>query len=98
MVAARLEVLLPATAGERDPHDLRRALVDPGDADVALDLLDHVVVRVAVAAMTLDCGVGRRIAGFGGEVLGHRALDVQRALTAVDPLGRLLDGGPPGLE
>ena len=91
MVAARLQVLLPAPAGDRHLHDLRGALVDPRDADVALDLLDHVVVRVAVAAVRLDRRVGRGVSGLGRQVLGDRALDQELALAGVQPLGGLLD-------
>ncbi len=98
VVAARLEVLLPAVARDRHLHDLRRALVDRGDADVALDLLDHVLVRVAVAAERLDGSVGSRVARLGGEVLGDRALGVERSLAGVDALGGLLDRGARRLE
>ena len=61
----RLEMQLPAVAGDRPLHDLRRAFVDGGDAHVALDLLDHVFLGVAVAAQRLD-----RI--FGGLVAALR--------------------------
>ena len=44
-----------------------------------LDLLDHVFVRVAVAAQRLDAGFGRGIAGFGRHVLGDGAFGVQAA-------------------
>ena len=91
IVAASLEMLLPAFARDRHLHDLRGALVDRGDADVAPDLLDHVLVRVAVAAERLDRGVCRGVAGLRREVLGDRALGAQRALAGVDPRGGLLD-------
>ena len=71
---------LPAVAGDRHLHDLGGALVDRGDPDVALDLLDHVLVRVAVATVGLDGRVGGGVAGLGGQVLGDRALGVERAL------------------
>ena len=98
VVAARLQVLLPAAAGNRDLHDLRGALVDRRDTDVALDLLDHVVVGVAVAAVGLDRRIRGGVARLGGQVLGDRALDVELSLTGVDPLGGLLDRRPRCLE
>ena len=78
--APGLQVLLPAVARDRHLHDLRGALVDRGDAHVALDLLDHVLAGVAVAAERLDAGVGGGVARLGGEVLGDRALGVEAAL------------------
>lgn len=99
VLPAGLEVVLPAVAGDGHLHDLGGALVDRGDPDVPPDLLDHVLAGVAVTAEGLDGRIGRRVAGLGGEVLGDGPLGVERALGAlVDPLGRLLDVGPGGLQ
>src|SRR4029453_9304227 len=90
VLAARLQVLLPAVASDGHLHDLGRALVDGGDAYVALDLLDHVLVRVAIATERLDGGLGRRVAGLGGEVFGDGALGFWRPASATRPGGALL--------
>ena len=52
--ASRLEVVLPAITADGHLHDLGRAFVDRGDADIALDLLNHVFACVAVTAVGLD--------------------------------------------
>src|SRR5690606_28085018 len=60
----------------RDHHalDIRGALVDLADADVAVDALDREIGEIAVAAMDLD-GVGTDAFGhLAGEQLGHRRL------------------------
>jgi hypothetical protein len=98
VAAARLEVLLPAVAGDGHLEDLRGAFVDGGDAHVALDFLHHVLAGVAVAAQRLDRRLGRGVAALAGEVLGDRAFGIEAALAAVDPLGGLLDIGTRGLQ
>ena len=70
VLAARFEVKLPAVARDGHLHDLGGAFVNRGDAHVALDLLHHVFVRVAIAAEGLDAGVGCAVTGFGGVLLG----------------------------
>ena len=87
-------MLLPAVAAHRHLHDLRRPLVDRGDAHVPLDLLDHVLARVAVAAEGLDRGLGGAVAGLAGEVLRDGALGDEgalRLLERVEGEGCLLD-------
>ena len=98
VLAARLQVKLPAVAADGHLHDLGGAFVDRGDAHVAADLLHHVFVGVAVAAQRLDTGVGRGVAGFGGHVLGDCAFGVQAAFAGVDALGRLFDKGAAGFQ
>src|SRR5271166_962640 len=94
MLSASLQVELPAIAADGHLHDLRGTLVDRGDADVALDLLHHVLVRVAVSAQRLDAGFGGGIPRLGGQVLGDRTLGVQASFARVDALGSLFDEGP----
>jgi NAD(P)-dependent dehydrogenase (short-subunit alcohol dehydrogenase family) len=53
VLPARLQMKLPAIAANCHLHDLRSALVDAGDAHVAADLLDHVLVGVAVASVAV---------------------------------------------
>ena len=66
-------------------QDLRGALVDRGDPDVPLDLLDQVGPGVAVPAVRLDRRVGGGVAGLGRHVLGDGALGVQRAVLRPRP-------------
>ena len=61
-------------AADHQPLNVGRALIDRGDAHVAIDALDGEVVEIAVAAVDLD---GRRADLFShlrGEQLGHRCL------------------------
>src|SRR5919204_3178979 len=59
-------------AGDHEPLDLRRALVDLEQLRVAHELLDRIFLDVAVAAEDLD-GVGRHPhRGVGGEALRER--------------------------
>ena len=98
VAALRLEVLLPAVAGDGHLHDLGGALVDRRDPHVALDLLDQVLVGVAVAAEGLDGGVGGGVAGLGRQVLGDRPLGVEADVDLVEALGGLLDVRPGRLQ
>ena len=93
VLAARLQVKLPAVAADGHLHDLGGAFVNRGDAHVAPDLLHHVFVRVAVASERLDAGVGCRIARLRGHVLGDGAFGVQAAFAGIDALGSLFDVG-----
>ena len=94
VLAARLEVRLPAVAADGHLHDFGGAFVNGGDANVAADLLHHVLVGVAVATQRLDAGLGGRIAGLGRHVLGDGAFGVQASFDAgVDALGGLFDVG-----
>src|SRR3954471_2582555 len=70
-------------AGDDEPLDLARALVDLGDLRVAVVALGRELLRVAVAAEHLD-----RLAGLAA---GHRAREQLRlrALDAVRPAGLL---------
>ena len=72
------EVFLPAVTADGHFHDLGRALINCCNSNVPLDLFDHVLLRVTVAAMGLDGRLGRRIAGFRAEVLGDGARPILR--------------------
>ena len=61
-------------AADDDAHDLVRALEDLVHAQVAHDLLDAVVVQVAVAAVQLQRLVRDAESGVGRESLRHGAL------------------------
>jgi hypothetical protein len=97
----RLQVLLPSVASDRHLHDLRRALVDRRDADVALDLLHDVLAGVSVPAVGLDGCVGSCVACLRGHQLRDRTLGVHRPIGAEAPVelvGRVLDEGPRSFE
>ncbi len=79
-------------------HHLAGALVDAGDLDVTLDLLDVVFAHIPVAAEGLDGSLGRAVGRFGGEQLGDRSLDLQVGLTGVEARGHRFDVGAGGLE
>ena len=98
VLAARLQVELPAVAADGHLHDLGGAFVNRGDANVAADLFHQVFVGVAVAAEGLDAGIGRLISGLGGHVLRDRAFGVQGAFAGVDALGGLFNVGTRGFE
>ena len=99
VLAAGFEVKLPAVARDGHFHDLGSAFVNRGDAHVALDLLHHVFVRVAVAAERLDAGVGCAVSGFGGQVLGDGSFRVEAAfLAGVDAFGGFFDHRASGLK
>ena len=98
VLAARFQMKLPAVAADGHLHDLGGAFVNRGDANVALDLLHHVFVRVAVAASAWMAGVGRQVAGLGRHVLGDGAFGVQAAFAGVDALGGLFNVGAAGLQ
>ncbi len=98
VLAARLQMQLPAVATDAHLEDLGRALVDGRDAHVAPDLLDHVLVGVAVAAEGLEARVGGDVAGLAGQVLRDGSLGDELGLAGVEPLGRLLDVRAAGFE
>src|SRR3954449_9247717 len=83
----------PGPAGDPEPLDLRRALVELHDLRVAHQLLDRVVLDEPVAAIDLH-GVGRDLhRGVGGEALGVRGL--QRVAAAlVEQHGAVPRGQP----
>src|SRR5918999_5272028 len=67
-----------------DDHalDLRRALADQQQRRVAVQPLDLVLLRVAVAAVDAEAVLDDLLAGLGGEQLRHPGLEV-RALARV---------------
>src|SRR3954447_7434633 len=66
-------------AGDHEPLDLARALVDLGDLGVAVVALGRELLRVAVAAEDLDRLARLAARDAAGEQLGLRALDGVRA-------------------
>ena len=52
--------------------NLRRALVDPGGAHVAVQVLERMTLLERDRAVELDCGVDRLLGDLGREQLGHR--------------------------
>src|SRR5512140_3529681 len=90
-LAAALQVRPPAVPRDGPLHDLAGALVDGRDADVAADLLDVVLLGVAVAAVRAHRRVRREVAGLGGEELRDGALGLQLGLAVVEADRRLLD-------
>src|SRR5258708_30371904 len=85
VLAARLQVQLPAVAADGHLHDLGGALVDGGDAHVPADFLPHAFVGAAVAPQPLDASVGSRVARLGGPVPGAFALGIHHAFDFIDP-------------
>ena len=93
LYAARQEDLL----GDHEALDLGGALVDLEELRVAHQLLDRVLLHVAVAAEDLD-RVGRHLhRRVGGEALRERRVQ-RRALAAVDQPRRLPREQPRGLD
>src|SRR3954471_13565268 len=94
--------LAPHRAGDHDPLDLVRALVDLGDLRVAHHPLHRVLVDVAVAAEHLDRLDRHRHRGVRGEELRHRRPLAEAAIAAVRHRARLVQqlagGGRPGLH
>src|SRR4051794_19038992 len=76
-------------AGDHEPLDLARALVDLGDLGVAVVALGRELLRVAVAAQHLDRLAGLPARDRAREQLGLRALDRVRVA------GLLQTGGAP---
>ena len=59
VLAARLQMKLPAVAADSHLHDFGSAFVDRGDANVALYFFHHVLVRITIASQRLDAGISR---------------------------------------
>src|SRR2546423_1203161 len=86
-------IFLEHLAGDHEPLDLVRALVDLRDLRVAHHPLDGVLLDVAVAAEDLDC-VGRDLhRDVGAEELCHR-----RDLRKLGSVGALVDQLPALVE
>ena len=62
--------------GDDQPLDLRRALPDPVDPELAEEALGGVLAHVAAAAEDLDDAVGAAERGLAGEQLRERRLGV----------------------
>src|SRR6476646_4076447 len=75
--AMRLD-LVPLEELLADHHalDLRGALADQQQRGVAVEALDLVLLRVAVAAVDAERVLDDLLAGLGGEQLGHAGLEV----------------------
>src|SRR5919206_37357 len=78
-----LQQLLP------DDHalDLRRALADEQQRGVAVQALDLVLLRVAVAAVDAEALLHAEAPGLGGEELGHAGLEVGALAGVLEPRG-----------
>src|SRR4051812_24483766 len=63
-------------AGDHELLDLARSLTDQQERRVAVEPLDRVLGRVAVAAMHPERLGNDLVAGLGAEVLGHAGLEV----------------------
>src|SRR4051794_21422604 len=74
-------------AGDDQPLDLARALVDLGHLGVPVEPLGGELARVAVAAEDLDRPPGPVASHAGGEQLGLRALDRVRPAGLLEPRG-----------
>src|SRR6188474_1886545 len=92
-IATRQEDLLR----DHEPLDLRGALVDLEQLRVAHELLDRVLLDVAVAAEDLDRVGGHLHRRVGGETLRERGLQ-RRALALVVQPCRLPDEEARGLD
>src|SRR3954471_15300181 len=70
--------LVPLQELLADHHalDLRGALADQQQRRVAVEALDLVLLRVAVAAVDAEALLDALLAGLGGEQLGHPGLEV----------------------
>src|SRR6185437_6985396 len=74
-------------AGDDEPLDLARSLVDLGDLRVAVVALDRELLRVAVAAEDLDRLARLPPRHLGGEELGLRAGLGVRQVVLLQPRG-----------
>src|ERR687888_2014559 len=81
-------VALQQLAPDHHTLDLRRALADQQQRRVAVEPLDLVLLRVAVAAVDAEGVLNDLLAGLGGEQLRHPGLEVG-ALPGVLQAGRL---------
>src|SRR3954452_17652821 len=89
-VALKLLNLVPLEqfAPDHHPLDLGRALADQEQRSVAVQALDLVLLRVAVAAVDAERVLHDLLAGLRGEQLRHAGLEV-RALAGVLEAGGL---------
>src|SRR5437764_3891389 len=74
-------------AGDHEPLDLARALVDLGDLGVAVIALGRELLRVAVTAEDLDRLAGLAAGDGRGEELGLRTLDRVQAPRVLEASG-----------
>src|SRR3954471_5582258 len=88
--------LAPHRAGDHEPLDLVRALVDLGDLRVAHHPLDRILVHVAVAAEDLDRLDRHRHPPVPREQPRHRRPLAEAALVAVGHRARLVQELPGG--
>src|SRR5436305_2284924 len=84
-------------AGDHEPLDLARPLVDLGDLRVAVVALGGELLRIAVAAQHLDRLAGLASRDGTGEELGLRALDGVRAARLLEARSAVSEG-PGGLD
>src|SRR5829696_6916215 len=82
---------------DHEPLNLRGPLVDLEQLGVAHELLDRILLDVAVAAEDLDCVGGHLHRRVRGEALRERRLQ-RRALALVEEPRRLPDQQPRGLD
>src|SRR5437588_10713902 len=96
--------LAKQVAGDDFALDLGRALVDPGGADLAVEMLEEMAPLQRDRSVNLDRGVDHLLRRLSGEEFRHRRAAGDRRVTAVVGFGggihgrpgRLEPGGPPG--
>src|SRR5680860_1667375 len=81
--------LVPLQKLLADHHalDLRGPLADQQQRRVAVEALDLVLLRVAVAAVDADALLDALLAGLRGEQLGHPGLEVGALAGVLEPGG-----------
>src|SRR5690242_3299361 len=67
-----IRLIVQQLAGDHKPLDFTGALANGAEFDVAIELLDGVVLDESIAAEDLNGLIGDPNRGFGREQLGHR--------------------------
>src|SRR5918997_1253830 len=80
-------VALQELAPDDHPLDLRRALADQQQRRVAVEALDLVLLRVAIAAVDAEALLDAEAAGLGGEQLRHAGLELGALAGVLQPRG-----------
>src|SRR4051794_35218137 len=80
-------VALQELLADHHALDLRGALADQEQRRVAVEALDLVLLRVAVAAVDAEALLDALLAGLRGEQLGHAGLEVRARAGVLHPRG-----------